>query len=227
MKLLVTGSDGFFASWLIPALEKAGHEVVGVDVKSSGDLFNHDLMVERLTGCDAVLHLAAYPHYKPEIPPQEFTRLNIVGTAKLVAAMADAKVRRLVYTSSGAMYGFGPGRSLDGWVKPIITENTNGMSWPMVDAYGASKVACEAWLALLPSRSWTITSLRINCIEPYHAGAITQGAHWGWWCSQALTSRAFEAAAKRTSGGFEAVNVGEPNPNMDLSQLDKLLAGTL
>ena len=227
MKLLVTGSDGFFASWLIPALGAAGHEVVGCDVKSGGDLFNHDDLVARLAGCDAVVHLAAWPHYKTTIPAQEFTRLNIIGTAKLVEAMADAKVRRLVYTSSGAMYGFGPNRSLDGWVKPPITENTDGMDWTMVDAYGASKVACETWLALLPSRSWTITTLRINCIEPHHEGAITQGHHWGWWCSQALTSQAFEAAAQRESGGFQAVNVAEPSANVDRTQLDKLLAGKL
>ena len=40
-----------------------------------------------------------------------------------------------------------------------------------------------------------------------------------------MAARAFAAALERTRYGFEAVNVGEANPNLDTSKLEKLLAG--
>jgi len=227
VKILVTGSSGFFGSWLVPWLQGAGNEIVGYDLAEERNLFDAATLGAALDGCDAVIHLAAYPHYKPDILPQLFTRLNIIGTARLVEAMDKAKVRRLVYTASGAIYGFGPDRPDKGWVTPPIRETQKPTSWGLVDAYGASKLACEAWLACLPSRSWTVTSLRINCIEPLHWGAKENGTHWGWWVSQNLACRGFLAAAKRERGGYQIVNVAEPNSNMDLAQLDALLAGRL
>lgn len=227
MKILVTGSAGFFGSWLCPAIEEAGHAVVPYDIKTGQDLFDGAALAKAMRGCDVVVHLAAYPYYKPasEIPPQEFVRMNIIGTAAMVAAMKAARVKRLVYASSGALYGFGPERSLDGWVTPPITEAqgpTTTRHWSMIDVYGASKLACEAWLPLAMGRDWVVTALRINCIEPYHHGALTSGAHHGWWCSQATASRAFIAACEREDRSFAAVNVGEPCENLDATMLEAL-----
>lgn len=224
MKVLVTGARGFFGSWLCPALEEVGHEVVPFDLQDGQDMQDVGALAEAMDGCEAVIHLAAYPHYKTSIPSQNFERRNIIGTAAVVEAMKRAGVKTLVYTSSGAIYGFGPDRSLDGWVKPPIseTQEPTAANWGMIDAYGGSKLACEAWLSLIPGI--TVTALRINCIEPHHAGAINQGAHWGWWCSQATAAKAFIAALDR--GGrprFLAVNVGEDNPNLDTTRLKALL----
>lgn len=236
MRILVTGSSGFFGSWLIPGLEAAGHEIVGYDLKNGQDIQDAGALAEAMKGCQAVIHLAAYPHYMPPgtgaepaprpHSPQEFTRRNIIGTARVIEAMKRAKVGRLVYTSSGALYGFGPGRPLEGWVKPPISEDQYpvGGDWAMIDAYGASKIASEEWLKLVPTM--TITALRINCIEPHHWGA-KDGAHWGWYCLQATATRAYLAALERTKRGFVAVNVGEPSKNMDQSRLMKLWDGTL
>jgi nucleoside-diphosphate-sugar epimerase len=229
MKILVTGSAGFFGSWLMPAIEEAGHEGVGYDIADGRDIFDGKVLAGAMRGCDAVIHLAAWPHYKPEsaLPAREFVRLNVIGTAAVVAAMKAARVKRLVYASSGALYGFGPGRSLDGWVTPPITEAkgpTTAEQWVMVDIYGASKLACEAWLPLAIGRDWAVTSLRVNCIEPHHVGAQTEGAHWGWWCGQDLAAKAFIAACERADRGFAIVNVGQSSENLDTTMLDGLLA---
>ena len=73
MRILVTGHNGYIGSVLVPVLERAGHEVVGLD----SDLFAactfgtevpevpslradvRDVESEDLVGFDAVIHLAA------------------------------------------------------------------------------------------------------------------------------------------------------------------------
>ena len=228
MRILVTGASGFFGSWLVPELE-AQHEVVPFDLVEGQDILNAKALAGAMKGCDAVVHMAALPHYRDDIPAQAFIRLNIIGTARVVAAMRKAKTKNLVYISSGALYGFGPGRSLEGWVTPPIEEGdeTDRADWDMIDAYGASKLACEEWLEATAPRGWCVTSLRINCIEPHHHGAVDSGAHWGWWCSQDTAALAVEAALVRNKTGFCAVNVGEPNENLDATRLGAMLLGAM
>jgi nucleoside-diphosphate-sugar epimerase len=223
VKVLVTGSEGFFGSWLVPGLERYGHEIVRWDAKRGEDMLDVDALSAALEGCDAVVHLAAYPHFKDEIRPADFERRNIIGTARVVQAMQRAGVKRLAYTSSGALYGFGPHQPLEGWVTPPIREDTMPTlaQWALIDTYGGSKLACEEWLATL--RDIVVTALRINCIEPHHKGAQIDGYHWGWWVSQGLAIRAFAAAIERDCGGFARVNVAEPCAHVDRTALEHLL----
>lgn len=221
MRVLVTGSRGFFASWLLPALSE--HEITGYDIKDGDDLFDEKHLLEKMRGQDAVIHLAAYPHFYDDVLSQRYTRRNIIGTANVVNAMLKARVRRLVYVSSGAVYGFGPDRPPEGWVTPPITEEKapGYEEWAVMDVYSASKLACESWPRCVPQIHTTI--LRVNCIEPFHEGAAEQGAHWGWWCSQALAIRAIRAGLVQTRKRYWIVNVGEENPNVDRTQLEELL----
>ena len=229
MKVMMTGGKGFIGSWLVPALEAAEHIAETYDAVDGDDIFNMKELIAHLKGIDMVIHLAAYPSYKPDIPPQEYVRLNIIGVARLIEAMKAAKVKNLVYGSSGAIYGFGPNRPLNGWVTPPISESQypNADQWKLLDIYSASQLAVIAWLPLVTGYGWTVTVVRINCIEPCHLGAAERGDHWGWWCSQAMASSAFIAAVERKTTGFEIVNVGEANDNMDYTMLDKLLDGEL
>ncbi len=73
MRVLVTGSDGYIGTVLVPHLVEAGHEVIGLDSSlfsscsfgpSSDGVATlimdvRDVTVEDLRGFDAVLHLAA------------------------------------------------------------------------------------------------------------------------------------------------------------------------
>lgn len=224
MRALVTGSEGMFGSWLLPAMAEDGINVVPWDIQEGRDIFDADALTEALEDCDAVVHMAAWPHYTTDLSPTEFIRLNIMGTTAVFQAMRAARVKTMVYISSGAIYGFGPGRSLDGWVTPPITEKKMPVSaddWKMVDAYGASKLATEAWLDVACPRGWRITALRINCIEPEHTGAL-DGAHWGWWCRQQTAADTIISALTPPKTGFRRVNVGEPNPNLNLTEMLRL-----
>jgi len=61
MKVLVTGSSGHLASFLVPALEEAGIEVEGYDLKEGKDILDEKSFLQSLEGKDAVVHLAAIP----------------------------------------------------------------------------------------------------------------------------------------------------------------------
>jgi len=228
-KVLVIGSSGFFGSWLCPGLEKLSHEIVPYDIEEGNDLHDTDKLLSAASGCSSVVMLAAIPHYSEKIIPPLFIRLNTLGTTGAIKALAGAGIRRFVFTSTGAIYGFGPGRD-EGWVRPPITEDVSGMDWNVMDIYGVSKVLAENELRSWAEREKTflsVVSLRVNCIEPHHGGAREHGAHHGWWCSQELAVRAYDAAIRRITPGFTEVNVGEENPKLKLTRLEVLLGDLL
>lgn len=227
MNVLVTGSSGFFGSWVVPALEEAGHTVVPYDIKDGDDILDRANLLAKLQGCEGLLHMAAIPHFDKKIPVNDYLALNVSGTSAVLETAKQAGVRQLVYISSGAIYGFHITR-LDGWVTPPIKESlqASDKDWDLVDAYGRSKMQAE-WVLHDCGDKMSAVALRINGIEPRHKGIVETGAHWGWWCSQALAVKAILAALRRKKRGFVAVNVGEPNENLSDLRLKRLLRGTL
>ena len=148
--ILVTGGAGFIGRHTVAALRSEGHAVRVLDDLSHGDgdaarALGADLVVGCITdaevvaravaGVDAVIHLAA----KVSVPeswddPDGFDRVNVGGFRTVLSAAADARVRRVVYASSCAVYG-----SLAGLPKresdPVAPESP----------YAATKLADEAW----------------------------------------------------------------------------------
>ena len=127
-KVLVTGADGFIGSHLTEALVRAGYDVrafvlynsfnswgwldcCGSDVKGKFEVFSGDVrdpygVRTAMTGCDAVLHLAAliaipYSYHSPET----YVSTNIQGTLNVVQAARDLCVSRVVQTSTSEVYG--------------------------------------------------------------------------------------------------------------------------
>ena len=92
MKIVVTGSDGFIASYLLPELKD--HEVIGLDIKSGNDILECDL-----PPADIVIHLAAEPGVVASVAdPYKNARTNILGTIRLLEHYKDAK---FIFASSG------------------------------------------------------------------------------------------------------------------------------
>jgi nucleoside-diphosphate-sugar epimerase len=157
MRCLVTGSAGFIGSHLSEALVNEGHSVVGVDCftdyypkriklanlsrlrKSRGFKFlEADLGSSRLSPLvnevDAVFHLAAQPGVRASWGRtfSYYVRDNIVATQRLLEALKDRPIERLVYASSSSIYG-------DAERMPTQEEATP----KPVSPYGTTKLAGE------------------------------------------------------------------------------------
>lgn len=121
MNLLVTGGAGYIGSHTVRKLKEAGHEVVIFDNLSSGhrdaikgfELFEGDLAnkedlkkVFSQNSFDGVIHFAGLIEVgQSMIDPKEFFQNNLVCGLNLLEAMLEHNVKKIVFSSSAAVYG--------------------------------------------------------------------------------------------------------------------------
>lgn len=110
MRVLVTGGAGFIGSHVVDVLAEHGHEPVVFDVAADvgADVRDREAVARALDGVDAVCHQAAMVGLGTGFADApEYVSRNDLGTAVLLAAMAEAGVRRLVLAGSMVVYGEG------------------------------------------------------------------------------------------------------------------------
>ncbi|SCB41058.1 NAD-dependent epimerase/dehydratase family protein [Rhizobium multihospitium] len=111
MRIVLTGSSGRLGRAIFNALAPS-HTVISIDrspfstTHLIGDFTDAALLRQALTGADAVIHCAALhaPHVGA-VSDDEFRRINVDGTRQLAEAALAAGVKRLVFTSTTALYG--------------------------------------------------------------------------------------------------------------------------
>jgi len=145
--VLVLGATGFLGSRLALALKKSGAAVRAMARPTSdvsflaasgigivtGDLADEDALARAAAGQRVVFHAAA--RVGDWGGAEEFRRVNVDGTARLIAACRKQRVRRLVHVSSLTVLGL-PRRGAR-----VDEETPPAMS--AADAYTASKIAGE------------------------------------------------------------------------------------
>ncbi|MER6061381.1 NAD-dependent epimerase/dehydratase family protein [Streptomyces sp. NPDC001792] len=110
MRVLVTGGAGFIGSHVVEALRAHGHEPLVYDVREDpgADVRSPASVARALAGVDAVCHQAAMVGLGNGVADAaEYVSRNDLGTAVLVAAMAEAGVRHMVLAGSMVVYGEG------------------------------------------------------------------------------------------------------------------------
>ncbi|MBC8079272.1 MAG: NAD-dependent epimerase/dehydratase family protein [Gorillibacterium sp.] len=121
MRALVTGGAGFIGSHMVDELVSAGMEVHVLDNLSTGSKGNvnpkaifhlADIREEVVQSLlkeirpDVVFHMAAQVDVQRSVKkPQEDASINLVGTVNLLEACRQAEVRKIIYSSSCAVYG--------------------------------------------------------------------------------------------------------------------------
>jgi UDP-glucose 4-epimerase len=122
MAWLVTGGAGYIGSHVVRAFTEAGTDVVVIDDLSSGHrsfvpdsvpwyegtILDGELLARIFTENDitGVVHVAGFKYAGVSVQrPLHTYEQNVTATAVLLAAMADAGVGRIVFSSSAAVYG--------------------------------------------------------------------------------------------------------------------------
>lgn len=175
MKALVTGGSGFIGSNVSKMLLSKGVEVVVFDNLSSGnydnirelnvnfikgDILDKDAIKEACKGVDVVFHLAASVGRQRSIDhPQLDSEINLIGTINVLEGMRANGVKKIVYSSSAAIFG-----ELQ---SPEIDENhpQNADS-----PYGVSKLAAEKMI-LSYSEIYDITAV---CLRYFNIYGVNQ-----------------------------------------------------
>ena len=114
MKCLVTGGSGFFGELLCKMLIDKGFEVKNLDLNQNldedgaiefiqGDIRDFNCVFDACKGVDLVFHnVAQVPLAKDK---DLFDSVNRLGTENILEASLRAGVKKLVYTSSSAVFG--------------------------------------------------------------------------------------------------------------------------
>lgn len=149
-KVLVTGGAGFIGSHVVDLLVKRGYKVAVVDsMKRKKGWLNAKARYYRVDIKDpglfrvfkkekpqAVIHLAAHIEDRVSVrEPVMNAEENIIGSLKVFEACRSLKVKRIVFASSGVVYG-------DQKILPINEKIT---PWPLTP-YAISKLVAEHYL---------------------------------------------------------------------------------
>ncbi|MEU2515751.1 UDP-glucose 4-epimerase GalE [Streptomyces syringium] len=142
---LVTGGAGYIGSVVAAHLLAAGHAVTVLDDLSTGHRDGVPDGARFIEGrvqdaarwldgsYDAVLHFAAFSQVGESVArPDAYWRNNVGGTVELLAAMRDAGVRTLVFSSTAATYG-----------EPATVPITEDAPTAPTNPYGATKLAVD------------------------------------------------------------------------------------
>ena len=157
MKALVTGAAGFIGSNLTDRLLATGYDVVGFDNFSTGfreflgmacqcprfrlvegDLLDCDALTRAAAGADIVFHLAANAdvRFGPGHPRMDL-ELNTIATSNVLEAMRACGVRKIVFASTGSVYG-----------EPEVFPTPETAPFPIqTSLYAASKLAAEGMIS--------------------------------------------------------------------------------
>ncbi|MGR3934933.1 UDP-glucose 4-epimerase GalE [Streptomyces sp. BRA346] len=144
-KYLVTGGAGYVGSVVAAHLLEAGHRVTVLDDLSTGHRAGVPEGAEFIEGrvqdaakwldasYDGVLHFAASSQVgESVVDPEKYWVNNVGGTTALLAAMRDAGVRTLVFSSTAATYG-----------EPDDVPITEDSATAPTNPYGATKLAVD------------------------------------------------------------------------------------
>lgn len=217
MKVLVTGGAGYIGSHTAQALLGAGHQVmvmdnittgfreavpVGVEL-IQGDVRNGALLAEVLkkNSVDAIIHFAAKLIVPESLEkPIEYYENNTMGVLSLVQACVASNVKKVVFSSTAAVYG-------DVSTNALLTEKTPTAP---LNPYGSSKLMSEQILRDCEAPH----GLRSVCLRYFNVAGAAEGGKNGQRTANAthLIKVASQAACgKRASVGIFGTDYPTPD----------------
>lgn len=171
MKVVVTGGAGFIGSHLVDSLvEKSIHEIWVLDNfyrgsinnlhhqirdkrihLTEGDIRDKELLSYLFEGTDIVFHLAAQANVLGAVQDMDYSfSTNVIGTYNVLNMAKKKGIKRIVFTSSREVYG-----------EPLSLPVLENEPLMPKNAYGASKVAGEAYCQAFVDPGFDVVVLRL------------------------------------------------------------------
>ena len=217
-KILVTGGAGYIGSHTVHLLLKSGHDCIVVDNLAKG--YRHNVPDGRLREIpladtdalaqlmneerfDAVIHFAAFIAVgeSTQVPETYFIN-NVSGSLSLFDAMIRANLKRVVFSSTAAVYG-----------TPAKMPITEDMPHQAESPYGESKVMVEKLL------QWfgRYRGLRSVCLRYFNACGAEPDAGLG---EEHIPETHLIPLLLRAAAGEKAITVfGDDYPTKDGSNI--------
>lgn len=180
MRFLITGGAGFLGTALANYLVQQGHTVRVLDNLSAGDASRLDPGIHFTRGdvedkpkvwrllnkIDCVYHLAARVSVPESVLyPREYNSANVSGTVAIMEALRDAGIKRVVLTSSGALYG-----------EQNVEKVHEGLLPNPTSPYAASKLAAESYVRTI-GQLWNIETVILRIFNAYGPGQMVPPTH--------------------------------------------------
>jgi GDP-4-dehydro-6-deoxy-D-mannose reductase len=201
MRALVTGATGFVGTQLVRHLRESGDEVYGIDRER--DVTDAESMREvfELVRPDVTYHLAALTHVGESWKhAEEFTRVNVVGTRRVLDAAYEAVPESTtIVVSSSEVYGVVRGEDL-----PLREDFRVAPANP----YSSSKVEAE----LVARAMWHDRSQHVIMVRPFNHVGPGQSPTFA---VPALASRLLDARER----GATEIPVGDLSTRRDFSDV--------
>jgi nucleoside-diphosphate-sugar epimerase len=173
MRIVIVGATGNIGTTLVRFLRQGGNdEVIGLARRRDQDQHEVDLQIADIAtddltphfrGADAVVHLAWL--FQPTHRPAVTWEANVIGTSRLLRAVAATSVPTLVYLSSIGAYSPAPGR--------IVDETWPTHSLPSA-AYGREKAYVERLLDAFEAEQPQVRVIRFRPAFVFQALAGTE-----------------------------------------------------
>jgi UDP-glucose 4-epimerase len=182
MKMLLTGGAGYVGSSCLRWLLDRGHDPIAydnllegnpgavpqaVDRLIVGDIADTDRLADALRrhGAEAVMHFAALASVPDSIAdPEAYYRVNVSGTKSVLDAMRAAGVRKILFSSTAATYGFHG-------EMPLREDSLQAPETP----YGSTKLAAE-WLIKDYARAY---GMGYTLLRYFNAAGADPGGGFG------------------------------------------------
>jgi len=149
MNITIIGGSGFVGTRLTTRLLNAGQNVKLVDKIDSckyphlrvyADVRKPEILEKTLIGSDVIINLAA--EHRDDITPKSlYDDVNVTGAENVCNICTKLGIRKIIFTSSVAVYGFAP----------IGTDETGKINY--FNDYGRTK-----WLAEEKYRKWHVSN---------------------------------------------------------------------
>lgn len=174
MAVMITGGSGYIGSHVARLL---GSDSIIIDDLSAGkasrvdglvsetvDISSHNspqilTAIMQKHGVEAVVHLAARKSVPESVErPEWYYEQNVGGMANLLTAMHQARVMKLVFSSSAAAYGM-----------PTVGLVDEEVRCAPINPYGETKLIGE-WMAANAERAWGLKHVNLRYFNVAGAG---------------------------------------------------------